>query len=535
MQRQRITGGSGHILEPLEPRQHFAAGTGLAGTYYNNTNFTGKSVTRFDARIYYDFTKSPPPAGVTPSTYSVRWNASIRPAFSETYTFYTKSDEGIRVWVNHKLLIDNWKPHALTENSGSIALSAGQKYDLQVEYFNNTGPAAAQLWWSSPSVAKSVVPTSRLFPRKSNVKDQIDHAFTFAEAQVTKAFAQVGKTSVDPYDNATTPTAWTTTGPDAWTSGFFPGAMWQIYSHNTKKSWRLNATAWTRPIGPFAKNGDDIGFRIWSSFFPTASSTRRSSDKQVLIAAANAKLANWNPQLGMFETAPGSSTTSSTVQVVIDQAMDMELLWWTSKETGNNDYRDKAEAHLLKLARNQIRSDGSVMQLGLYFRSTGLFSGPGNKQGAAATSTWSRGQAWAIHAYTTAYQQTSNPAFLNLARKVANYWVSNVPADGVPYWDFNAPGIPNTYRDTSAAAVAASGLTLLSQIAPNSSDKDVFKTTAAVTLSSLLSRTYFAEDAASPGLLLHGAHWVAKKQVDRTLIYGDYYLLQAMNRYLATV
>jgi len=118
---------------------------------------------------------------------------------------------------------------------------------------------------------------------------------------------------------------------------------------------------------------------------------------------------------------------------------------------------------------------------------------------------------------------------------VSNYWIANVPADGVPYWDFNAPGIPNTYKDSSAAAIAASGLLELARIAPDPIDKASYKAAAEKILTGLLSKSYFAEGSKSPGLLLHGAIWVSKnKFVDNTNIIGDYYFLQAMNRYMAT-
>src|SRR5262249_8398107 len=152
--------------------------------------------------------------------------------FSESFTFYTQSDDGIRLWVNHKLLVNNWTSHTLAENSGSIALTAGTKYDIQIEYYNNTGAAAAQLWWSSPSVPKSLVPAARLLPGSQNLRSRIDHAFIFAESQLSRTItALAGKTSTYVHASLSDGT-WTTVTPDYWTSGFLPGAMWQIYAHN---------------------------------------------------------------------------------------------------------------------------------------------------------------------------------------------------------------------------------------------------------------------------------------------------------------
>ncbi len=531
---KRRSRGAASCIESLEPR-HLLSGTGLIGAYYNTTGFTGHSKWRLDPYVYFNFAKNPLPETIKSTTCSVRWTGSVRAAYTETYTFYTTSDEGIRLWVDHKLLVDNWMRHTSTEDSGSIALVAGQKYDLQLEYFNVSGPAAIQLWWSSPTVGKSVVPTRRLYPSAPNLKDQIDHAFSFAEAQYSKAITQLASPAVDAYDNAATASAWSSTTPDAWTAGFFPGALWQLYAHNTTKSWRLNATAWSRPIGPYATTPDDIGFRIWTSYFPMACSTKLASDKQVLVAAANAKMTSWNSAVGMFETSGGGTLTGNPAgdfPVIIDQSMDMSLLFWASKETGKTIYADRATAHLLKLAENFIRPDGSTIQLGYFNSLTGAFVGADVKQGYSATSTWSRGQAWAMSAFTDAWQQTGNTQFLQIATKLANYWLANVPSDGVPYWDFAAAGIPNTYRDSSAAAVAADVLLQLSQTEPDLTDAARYGHAAQTTLTSLLSPSYFAEGAASPGLLLHGAAWVSKGHTDNALIYGDYYLLQAMNHYL---
>ena len=516
-----------------------AAGTGLQAVYYNNTNFTGSTATRTESKIYHDFTRSGTPSNIAPSTYSIRWTGYVRPTVSENFTFYTKSDDGIRFWVNHKLLIDHWKPHTLTEATSvvPIALKAGVKTEIMVEYFNNSGAAAAQLWWSSPSTPKSVIPTARLYPRAVNLKDQVDHAFVFAEQQYLNALANIKDPNIYGYA-ATSKTTWDTTDATAWTSGFFAGSLWQIYAHNTKKQYRLNATGWTRPIGPTKTNADDIGFSVWNSFFPMAGSTKLQSDKQVLKDAANAKLAVWNNNVGMFRTSvPGPTlpgNPAGNFMVIIDQAMDMEPLWWAWKETGITTYRDRATAHLLKLADHFVRADGSTLQVGFFNDTSGNFIGPDVKQGFSATSAWSRGQAWAIHSYATAYAQTGNVEFLNIAKKVANYWLANIPAEGIPFWDFKSPDIPLTYRDSTAAAIAASGFAELARVAPDLADKAGYKAATEKTLSGLLSATYFAEGKASPGLLVRGAHWVTRnKYRDSTLVYGDFYLLQTMNRYLA--
>jgi hypothetical protein len=136
---------------------------GLTGQYFDNIDFTGATITRTDATVNYDWT-SYSPNGIGPDTFSARWSGEVKPAYSETYTFYTTSDDGVRLWVDDKLIVDNWTDHAPTENQGTITLAAGQLYDVRMEYYERGGGAVAKLWWSSARQTKQIVPQSRLYP-----------------------------------------------------------------------------------------------------------------------------------------------------------------------------------------------------------------------------------------------------------------------------------------------------------------------------------------------------------------------------------
>jgi hypothetical protein len=138
--------------------------TGLLGTYFDNTSFSGAPRTRLDPTVNFTWGTGSPASGIGADTFSVRWTGSVQPQFTQTYTFYTQSDSGVRLWVNGRQLVNNWTDHALTENSGSIALTAGQRYDVRIDYYESTNTAAMRLLWSSPSTVKAVVPTARLFP-----------------------------------------------------------------------------------------------------------------------------------------------------------------------------------------------------------------------------------------------------------------------------------------------------------------------------------------------------------------------------------
>lgn len=139
-------------------------GTGLRGRYYNNIDFTSLKRTRTDATVNFNWGTGGPVGGVGGDTFSVRWNGEVQPQFTQTYTFYTVTDDGVRLWVNGQLIIDRWFDQGATEWSGSISLNAGQRYLIQMDYYDNTGSASAQLLWSSPSQTKEVVPRTQLYP-----------------------------------------------------------------------------------------------------------------------------------------------------------------------------------------------------------------------------------------------------------------------------------------------------------------------------------------------------------------------------------
>ncbi len=153
------------VISPICPPVA-GTGTGLKGTYYNNKNLTPpSSATRTDATVNFAFDGNTSPASSVPATnFSVRWTGKIQPQFSETYTIYTNSDDGIRLWINGVQVINNFTDHAATDNSGTIALTANQKYDIKIEYYNAGGPGSALLSWSSFSQAKQIVPKTQLYP-----------------------------------------------------------------------------------------------------------------------------------------------------------------------------------------------------------------------------------------------------------------------------------------------------------------------------------------------------------------------------------
>jgi uncharacterized protein YkwD len=143
------------------------SGTGLAAAYYNNRTLSGTPLNRTDATVNFNWGTAAPLAGVGSDNFSVRWTGYVQPRYSESYTFYTTSDDGVRLWVNNQLVINNWTDHAAREDKGTLTLSAGQQYQIKMEFYENGGSAVAKLAWSSQSQLKEIVPQSQLYPALS--------------------------------------------------------------------------------------------------------------------------------------------------------------------------------------------------------------------------------------------------------------------------------------------------------------------------------------------------------------------------------
>jgi unsaturated chondroitin disaccharide hydrolase len=248
-------------------------------------------------------------------------------------------------------------------------------------------------------------------------------------------------------------------------------------------------------------------------------------------------MTKWNATVGAFSSvgvASHSGNPAANFGVLMDHMMDFSMVLWAAKQTGNQTWYNDALEHARTVAANFFRANGSVYQWGYFNSATGAFVDGENYQGYSDSSAWARAQAWAIYSFTVFYRETGAADFLADARRVADYYIANLPPDQIPYWDFNAPNIPNTYRDTSAAAIAASALLQLGKIDPDPTHATEYWNEGAAILNSLLSPAYLAEGTTSQGILLHGAWFVPAPEYngDASCSWGDYYLLEAMNEYL---
>ncbi len=317
-----------------------------------------------------------------------------------------------------------------------------------------------------------------------------------------------------------------------WTSGFFPGVLWYLDDYYKNDQWKTEARAFTTPIENEKNNATthDMGFKVFCSVGNAFRLTGNAHDKEVIIAAAKTLATRFNNKSGTI-LSWDHSRDKWVNPVIIDNMMNLELLFEATKLTGDSSFHKIAVSHANTTMKNHFREDFSSYHVVDYDPKTGGVIKKTTHQGYRNSSAWARGQAWGLYGYTLCYRYTKNPAYLKQAENIAEFIFThpNMPKDLVPYWDFDAPHIPNEPRDASAAAVIASGLYELSRYSKNKTD---YYQKANQILKSL-STTYVAPAGTAKGfILLHSTgSKPSDSEVDVPLSYADYYYLEALLRY----
>ncbi len=361
---------------------------------------------------------------------------------------------------------------------------------------------------------------------------ELSRLLQFSAIQLSNSVVQIGNANRYPRSTQTNG-SWKTVGDWDWTSGFFPGSLWYLYERTGDPNFKTWAQQWTAGISSqqFVTNTEDIGFMINTSLGNGYRLTGDSTYRSVLVQAAHSLTNLFDAVVGCLgeDIAPPPE-----FEVIIDDVMNTELLYHASDINGDTNLSSKAFSHAERTMATQIRADNSTFQLVLYSKVDGSLLYQGTRAGYAATSTWARGQAWAIYGYTMAYRETGYAPFLNAAKGLAGYYLANVPSDYVPYWDFDAPDIPDAPRDSSAAAITLSALVQLSQLVTNMQDSATFWNGAHNILESLGSTNYLAQGTTSSGILLYGTGEPPQSfapEVNVSLVYGDYYFVEGLQRY----
>ena len=322
-------------------------------------------------------------------------------------------------------------------------------------------------------------------------------------------------------------------GPKDWCSGFFAGNLWQMYQYSHEQFWRENAVSNTWPIesAKWHKGTHDLGFMIGDSFGKAYQLTGEQSYRDVMLQAARTLCTRFSPKVGCIRSWDHNAQVWK-YPVIIDNMMNLEMLFEAYQLTGDKRFYDIAVSHANTTMKNHFRDDYSSYHVVDYDPETGAVRMKVTHQGYSDDSFWSRGQGWALYGYTMCYRYTHDPRYLDQAKGVARFLFSlkNMPEDGIFYWDMKDPAIPDTPRDASAAALVASAFYELQGYVDADLAKE-YKAYADKIVNSLIDH-YQAPVGSNQGfLLLHSTgHKPANSEIDVPINYADYFYLEALRR-----
>lgn len=316
-----------------------------------------------------------------------------------------------------------------------------------------------------------------------------------------------------------------------WCSGFFPGVLWMMYQSTHEVYWKTQADKFTMPLQILSdyQGTHDLGFMVHNSFGQAWKATNDKKYLDVELQAVKALASRFDSTVGCIRSWDHHKERW-TFPVIIDNMMNLEFLFWATQQTGDSTYYRMAVSHAQKTMRNHYRPDYSSYHVVDYNPADGTVRGKCTFQGYADESVWSRGQAWGLYGFTMCYRYTHDKAFLQQAEHIASFIFAqpNMPADLIPYWDMKDPQIPNSPRDVSAAAVTASALY---ELAGYSNQRAQYIKWAD-TIMDNLDRHYRAKTGSNNGfILLHSTgNYPLHDEIDKPIIYADYYYIEALIR-----
>ena len=419
--------------------------------------------------------------------------------------------------------------HKLSFSSNDVCLASHTGSPINTQWDGNACilPLTDAPIYFTGATLESV---SETFDKTAALKSLTPNVFAVAAEQYRAMLAGLqGTTNAFPrrWENG----ALVTVPPKEWTSGFFPGSLWHLYEYTRSPEWKeaaLRYTAMLEPIRHYTGN-HDIGFMLYCSYGNGLRLANPDGYKDVLLDGANALGTRFVPRLGLIR-----SWDNYTCPVIIDNMMNLELLMWASKQSGNARFREIAVSHADQTNARHFRPDGSAFHIVDYNPINGKIMGYYAGQGASAENPWARGQSWGLYGFTMMYRETKKPEYLARAVKSADFLIGhrNLPADKIPYWDYEAAEIPYAPRDASAAAIMASALLELSTLveAPRSAR---YRDTAVQQLLTLSSPDYRAAPGENGNFILKHAvgHLPGNSEIDVPLNYADYYYLEGLLRF----
>jgi len=322
-----------------------------------------------------------------------------------------------------------------------------------------------------------------------------------------------------------------------WTCGFYPGTLWYLYEYTKEEAIKQEAIKRMALVenNQYNTRTHDLGFMMYCPFGNAYRFTKDPEYKTILLKSAASLATRFNPAVGCIKSWDHGTWK---FPVIIDNMMNLELLTWASRESGDPSFANIATTHANTTMKHHFRKDFSSWHVIDYNPATGAVVEKKTHQGFSDSSAWARGQAWGLYGYVMMYRETKQKIYLDQARHIADFMLNhpNMPADLIPYWDFNATGIPNVPRDVSAGAVTAAALLELSRYTGKKEAKRYWNA-AEKMIVSLASPAYLAKEGGNNNfILMHSVGSLPhNSEVDVPLTYADYYFVEALLRYKAWV
>ena len=364
-------------------------------------------------------------------------------------------------------------------------------------------------------------------------RELFEEALRFAQQQVRRVI----KAHPGFYPMYTKNGHWKHDGPawSSWTDGFLPGMMWIFQKHSGGRGgkdqfWMEEAIRYTAPLESRKRDPEatDLGFLFFSTYHRWYRLTRDPKLRDILIEAGRMEALRFRENGQYLRSSVGENS------IFIDLMMNVGIIFYAARETGDRRLRDIAVRHCLTTRRFLARGDGSTAHDGIFDLETGEFLRQTTQQGYRGDSCWSRGLAWALYGFSASHEYSRDPRFLETAQACADYYVTHSNGDGIPPWDFNAPIESRGLLDTSAAAIAASGLLRLCRLLPDPIKGHFYWSTAVLILRTLCEKHLAKKDKKWEGILKGGVYHLPKEiGVDESVIWGEYFFVEALEQALS--
>lgn len=358
----------------------------------------------------------------------------------------------------------------------------------------------------------------------------------YCEEQAAKTITSLTSDTLMPRSIDNGKTEWRKVDYHDWTCGFWPGILWYAYEFSHDKKWRTEADRFSKALYPLVDSSaidHDLGFQVFTSIGNGYRLTKDSGYKKILLRAADTLSKLFNPKVGTIlswpRPVPGVDWPMRH-NTIMDNMINLELLFWASKNGGSKNLYDMAVSHATVTMQNHFRDDYTSYHAVVYDTATGKKIRGITHQGLNDSSMWARGQGWAIYGFTMVYRETKEIRFLDFAQKVTDVYLERLPEDLVPYWDFNDPAIPDAPRDASAACVVASALLELSTFVEDTAKANYYKQKALGMLYVLSTKEYQSRERNNAFLLHSTGHKPNGGEIDAPIIYADYYYMEALLR-----